>query len=130
MAWMYRECDGGCGKEAREQVYGKVKNRDWKFEQMKVLCEECREKEEQKKKEEREKANKEAAHRNECQGLPQLEGSEKQIAWAESIRRKKIERIEEVRKEFGEKFAEMEKKDAEKFLTETSASRIIGMRYE
>jgi hypothetical protein len=44
----------------------------------------------------REKENRESAEANAAAGLPALEGSEKQVAWAESIRRPAIERLRKV----------------------------------
>lgn len=94
MAWKSKICDK-CGKEeVRVQVYGKHKDRDYKLSTMRVLCEKC-EKEEAKEIEEKRKSqNQEAAKKNQDAGLPELQGSEKQIAWAESLRKELLETIE------------------------------------
>lgn len=68
-----------CGKDFLAYLDGKVKDREWKLENWTWICEECKESEFQRK-------NQEAAAENAKEGLPALKGSEKQIAWAESIR--------------------------------------------
>lgn len=73
-----------CGHEEDIQIYGPAKLRqgraDWEADR---LCRECwlaqRE-------QERQAANQAAAEASADNGLPQLQGSEKQIAWAESLR--------------------------------------------
>lgn len=90
MAWYYGTYS--CGHEGRTQVYGPVKNRQWiadrRFE---GLCPECYKK---KLEEERQKANEEAARKAEEMGLPELQGTEKQVAWATTLRQKFIDEAE------------------------------------
>jgi len=87
---MYRKCDL-CGKnEARAQVQGKASTREYRFAQMHVICKECEEKAREKMLEHRRKENIQAKQENEKNGLPELIGSAKQIAWAEKIRNIKI----------------------------------------
>lgn len=64
-----------CGHTATVQLFGKGSDREWRLNNMKAsLCPECW------KKQQLEKAVKES------EGLPELIGSEKQVAWAMSIR--------------------------------------------
>lgn len=77
-----------CGHEEIHQIYGKTSERDGKAEWLsKSLCRECWAVEQARK---REAESRSAAAANESDGLPALVGSPKQIAWAESIRAKKI----------------------------------------
>jgi len=82
-----------CGEEFKKYISGK--NADWIAENGDHICQECRDKE-------RDSAAQEAAEKAKRQGLPALEGSEKQIKWAEQIRQKLYEErdktIEEVLK--------------------------------
>lgn len=82
-----------CGHTVTIQLYGKIKDREWKLKNEETkLCPDCWEKylEEQRAKE-----NAEAAAANKEAGLPELEGTERQVSWAESIRKKVIETAEE-----------------------------------
>ena len=73
-----------CGHEEVHQIYGPYKDRDRKAEYIaEGACRECWE-------EQRREENAEAAQANVEQGLPKLKGSEKQVAWAESIRAEKL----------------------------------------
>jgi len=73
-----------CGHISIETLFGKRKEREWLISKLKMeLCKKCQE-------EEYAKQNQEAAKQNKENGLPPLKGTEKQVAWAESIRLKKI----------------------------------------
>lgn len=72
-----------CGKSYTIQLFGKVKEREWKINSWNQLCEECKDKEWE---ETKEKAYQEGLKLQQEVGLPELTGSEKQIKWAESIR--------------------------------------------
>lgn len=69
-----------CGHQVDHQLYG---NRAWRARQAErlaqELCPDC-------KQAERDKENRKAAEANVEAGYPPLEGTEKQIAWAETIR--------------------------------------------
>lgn len=90
MAWYYGTFN--CGHEGRVNVVGPTKNRQWiadrKFE---GLCPECYE---EHLLEEREKVNTEAAEKAKEMELPELVGSEKQVAWANTLRQKLIDKVE------------------------------------
>ncbi len=78
MAW--HEGVYACGHPGRVQIYGPVKDRDWKEKkEFSKLCPECWKK---KLAEENQKAVETAKE----MGLPELKGTEKQVAWANSIR--------------------------------------------
>lgn len=78
MAWYYGTHT--CGHEGEINVIGPGKHREWKIDaHFGRLCPDCRRRQEQ---EYAERLNKEWE-------LPGLEGSEKQVAWANSIRAKK-----------------------------------------
>ena len=86
MAWFYGTyC---CGHEGRTDIVGPTKDRerkaDWHFS---GLCPECYKKH---LIEEKERKNKEAAEKSAEMELPELTGTEKQIAWANTIRLKQI----------------------------------------
>lgn len=72
-----------CGHEGTVQLYGKTSERERKLEWMSqtMLCADCY-------KAEQERQNVQAGMDNIVAGLPMLTGSEKQIAWAESLRQK------------------------------------------
>ncbi len=81
-----------CGHEETIQIYGPHKDRARKAEyEATKLCRECWRAQAQA---EREEQSRTAAQRNKEQGLPALTGSEKQIAWAESIRAEKQAELE------------------------------------
>lgn len=79
MGW--ETIEHSCGHEERHDLYG---NRSWRDRQAARLenepCSTC-------KQAERDKENRKAAAENAEAGYPPLEGTEKQIAWAETIRR-------------------------------------------
>lgn len=77
-----------CGHEGKVNIIGPTKDREWKKERaFNKMCPECWEKHLD---EEREKANKEAAEKAKEMELPQLTGSEKQVAWAITLRQNLI----------------------------------------
>lgn len=81
-----------CGKSFERVLFGPGKDREWKLAQTQT-CPECWEAEQAAA---RAKAN--AAAVEFGKSLPALDGSEKQIAWAEVLRKKAIERCEEFMK--------------------------------
>lgn len=86
-----------CGTSYTVQLYGPGKDRQWKLDNWDWTCDDCKENARQQK-------NAEAAKANAESGLPPLTGSEKQIAWAETIRKQKIATVEEeINKMPGEK---------------------------
>jgi hypothetical protein len=82
-----------CGHEGIEQITGRVKDRGGKAAWIEAnkLCPDCYEAKRQK---ERAEANAQNADANRDAGLPPLTGSEKQIAWAESIRATQITQLD------------------------------------
>jgi len=69
-----------CGHTGREQFYGKHKDREYAIQKhFEKVCPECWQAE-------CERNAKDAAEKNKTAALPILRGSDKQIAWAESIR--------------------------------------------
>jgi len=89
MAW--REVNYSCGHTERIQFYGPGKERDRKQEWMeRGVCPDCyRAQKDEEKRQENERA---ANLKNEI-GFVDLTGSEKQIAWAVSIRQKMYENL-------------------------------------
>jgi len=69
-----------CGHEARVELFGKGTDRERKIAwyEREGLCPECY------------KAAKRAESKKANEGLPELKGSEKQIAWAERIRAERL----------------------------------------
>ncbi len=87
MAWYYGTYS--CGHEGRVNVIGKVKDRQWKIDRhFEGVCPECWETEKQKRFDE---ANAKAAAEAAEYGLPELTGTEKQAAWANTLRQNWIE---------------------------------------
>ncbi len=81
-----------CGHTDTIELFGRMKDREWRLEREKdKLCPECWKKQLE---EDRAKENAEAAEANKTLGLPELEGTEKQIPWAESIRQQILSAIE------------------------------------
>jgi hypothetical protein len=68
-----------CGHQVEVQLFGKYADREKRIAWLETQeCDECR----------RAKANAEAATMKEARGLQDLTGSEKQVAWANTIREK------------------------------------------
>ncbi len=73
-----------CGHEGTVNIIGPQKDRQWKIDRhFDGLCPECHKKERQREKEEAEKV---AAEKTVEMDLPALTGTEKQVAWANTIR--------------------------------------------
>lgn len=82
-----------CGHAGDVYLSGKHTDREWKLEREKdKLCPDCWKEQVEK---ERKLASEKNAAENAEAGLPTLEGTEKQIAWAETIRSNKIKETEE-----------------------------------
>ncbi len=82
MAWTKVECRN-CKSEFEVQLYGPIRDREWKVKHWNWLCEDCKAKQ-------REEEAKEAAKKSQEMELPELIGSEKQIQWALKIRRTRV----------------------------------------
>lgn len=78
MAWTTVEC-ADCGDEYQVQLYGKIRDRQWKIDNWRGFCDSC-------KKKFRDESTRKAIADAKDMGLPNLSGTEKQIAWAETIR--------------------------------------------
>lgn len=95
MSWYYGTFS--CGHEGRVNIIGPTKDRQWKADrQFEKMCPECWEKHLE---EERQKANKEAERLAREMELPELIGSEKQIAWANTLRQNFIEKMSKIKEE-------------------------------
>lgn len=74
MAWETVECSK-CGEDYSVQMYGPRKTREWKINSWRGVCDDCKETERES-----------LIEKNKSGGMPELTGSEKQIAWAMKIR--------------------------------------------
>lgn len=84
-----------CGCEGYANVIGPQRDRQWKIDRaFNNMCEDCYRKHLE---EEREKANKKALEKSVEMELPTLEGTEKQVAWANTLRCKILEELSEFR---------------------------------
>lgn len=112
MAWYYGVYS--CGHEGRVNIIGPTKDREWRKERaFENLCPECYKKWLEG---ERQKANIEATEKSSEMDLPELNGSEKQVAWANTLRMKVIENYERQQGEFDkriEKAKELLRKNEE-----------------
>lgn len=82
MAWY--EGTFACGHDGKVNIIGPSKDREWKKESaFRGLCPECYKKAQEEK---RAVANKEAAEKSVEMELPELIGTEKQVAWATTLR--------------------------------------------
>lgn len=80
-----------CGHTETVQLYGPGRERDRKAEWMtNNICPECFKAEQAAK---RQAENEAAAAQNTAESLPELLGSPKQVAWAETLRRKALDQI-------------------------------------
>lgn len=116
-----------CGHEGVVNIIGPNKDREWKlaYEEAK-LCPDCYK---AKLEAERQKQNAEAAEANQTAGLPKLEGTEKQIAWAETIRKSILEGIEsKVLSKINPEQKELTLKAFEAIKRQTKASWWIDIR--
>lgn len=91
MAWYYGTYS--CGHEGRVNLIGPTKDREWKKEKhFSGLCPECYKKALEQKRQSEDAAAEKAAEEME---LPELSGSPKQKAWANTIRVNTIEKLAE-----------------------------------
>lgn len=88
---MKYEVKMSCGHVETVELFGKTADRERKIAWLEKngICEEC-------KKAEREAADRAAAESAKENGWAELKGSEKQIAWAESIRAEKMAEMEKM----------------------------------
>lgn len=87
-----------CRHSRSVALYGPMRDRESKLSWMeRSLCPECYQNQLQS---ERAKASVEAAQKSKLEGLPKLEGSPKQVAWAETIRRKILDELEESARDY------------------------------
>lgn len=101
-----------CGHTGEVEFYGKERDCEWRAEQeAKKICQDCVEK---KKEEETAQAKAWAKEK----GLPDLEGTEKQIAWAEVIRKRLFEDLEECKKKDQEEIEKLKTNPSEKLRKE------------
>lgn len=101
MAWYYGAFS--CGHEGRVNIIGPGKDREWKKERaFGELCPECYKKWLE---EERKKANLEAAEKSSKMELPELTGTERQVAWANTLRVEVIESYEQQQGEFDKRIS-------------------------
>lgn len=113
-----------CGHEGTIEVFGKAEERERKIKYLKEfgLCSACY------------KAEKQAEEKSFAvkYELPELQGSEKQISWAESIRMEKIKAFENekpaIRKGAGDDFADFLNGFVESYYKKDSASWWIDHR--
>jgi|GEM_PF-287588 len=105
MAKYQVECPA-CNETYTVQLFGPHRDREYRLQNWDWTCDECREKQ---FKERCRKENEAAAATNEAAGLPALTGSEKQIAWAETIRSKILENVKiPTEAEFEERLKKLE----------------------
>jgi len=102
------ECEK-CSESFEVQLYGKMSVREWKLETWTWICEDCKAKQ-------RAEENAKAAEKNVADGLVELTGSEKQIAWAETIRAEKLDLVEDIINRNFDSFNEENKKKAMSLL--------------
>ena len=82
-----------CGHEGVVNIIGPHKDREWKRERIfSNMCPECYKEYIQKQ---REEVNKKASEQSEEMELSKLEGTEKQIAWANTLRLDFINKVSE-----------------------------------
>lgn len=74
-----------CGHNEVHQLYGRVRDRD--YQETRLAARECSECERARWLAERAAENAAAAHAAQAEGLPALQGTDRQVPWAESIRR-------------------------------------------
>lgn len=87
MAWYYGTYS--CGHDGRVNIIGPTKLRQWKADrEFEKMCPDCYTKYLQ---EQREKQNAEAAEKAIEMELPELQGAEKQVAWANTLRQQFID---------------------------------------
>lgn len=89
MAWYYGTFSCGC--EGRVNIIGPSKDRDWK--KQRAFSKECDKCYREKLEKARELDNKRALELAKEMELPKLEGTEKQVAWANTIRQSLIDKV-------------------------------------
>ena len=89
MAWYYGTFSCGC--EGRVNIIGPSKDRDWK--KQRAFSKECDKCYREKLEKARELDNKRALELAKEMELPELEGTEKQVAWANTIRQSLIDKV-------------------------------------
>lgn len=120
-----------CGHLGTVQIFGPVAERDKKAGW--IASKNCPECEELRRAEEHAAASLAAAAVNQEAGLPRLVGSEKQIAWAETLRAKALEKMTQEMQEGKERLKKMQRKvngKIEPFPTERAEEIIIKMEKE
>ena len=101
-----------CGHTGEVEFYGKERDCEWRSQQeAKKLCPDCVEKE-------KEKEIAQAKAWAKEKGLPDLEGTEKQIAWAAVIRKRLFEDLEECKKKDQEEIEKLKTNPSEKLRKE------------
>lgn len=101
-----------CGHTGEVEFYGKERDCEWRAEQeAKKICPDCVE-------EEKKKETAQAKAWAKEKGLPDLEGTEKQIAWAEVIRKRLFEDLEECKKKDQEEIEKLKTNPSEKLRKE------------
>ncbi|NBB84971.1 MAG: hypothetical protein GVY12_01950 [Bacteroidetes bacterium] len=113
---------GDCAGTFRVQLYGKRKDREWKLENYDWTCDAC-------KAEKRRRKNQASAEANAERGLPGLEGSDKQIGWAETIRARKVEELDDLEQQARSQLTDVEE-DRERDLLRMLVARIDEVRHE
>jgi len=107
-----------CGREMTVELFGKMEYRRYRLENWTWICEECKAKE-------REEENRRAAEANASNGLPNLNGSPKQIAWAETIRAKLVKELDELSQKIVTKWEAYDKKTPKEEETKNKSLEII-----
>ena len=131
MAWTTVICNE-CGEEYDVQMYGKMRDREWRVKNWSGYCDNCKQKFKEIKQKEIADENKKNADMAKAEGLPKLEGTEKQIAWAETLRKNRIEYIKvligSALQNNNINYAEWLKSKIESSKKETKASFFIDRR--
>lgn len=92
MAWYYGTFS--CGHEGRVNIIGSIKEREWKKENaFSKMCPECYEKYLQ---QERERKQLEAEEKAKEMELPDITGTPKQVAWANTLRQEFIDKVNKI----------------------------------
>ena len=113
-----------CGHQETIQIAGPYAGRERQAEyEASKSCRECYQSEQQAK---REQAATAAAAANASNGLPALQGSDKQIAWAEQIRSAIIPQVEALRTQFASAPDEQARQKAEDALNAVIAEGSAG----
>lgn len=131
-----------CGHEGVVNIVGPYKNREWKRQREEnKMCPDCWRK---RIEEERARENEEAAKKAAEMELPELTGTPKQVAWANTLRQKMINAFDKITCEEWEgivdyydfynisdvKFEDLERIKNYILTTKTNASYFIDTRYD